>query len=399
MVKNRKIAFVFAAVCAFAFIAAMEIAFQSEDSVAGGDAPVLSLTVTPGGHVEYSINGSAPAKYTSKVTLQRGDDVVLTWKPDDGYEFDKCVGGGVNMSGGTGMTLINNNSDLILTVYFKPVDPLSVRFDYVPGVIWMWDHGEVEGIIWVASGETIKVNAVLQPGYAGTIVILVNGASYTANSAFTVSSSAVFTARGAALPPGVPDEYIVTFTGIGAVWSISGGHNEKITGNTVTLVSGTKIKVNAEPKEGYEGMPLIKAGTAAYKAGTEYEVNSNITFSVTGLQLKTYTLTFPKIDGVTWKYKGTTYDEFTATVSHGERISVEVIFEGDLTVMAGNEPYEPGTEIGVASNIVFAAVRQSDTANGDDTGGGGPIVMYAAVAAVIAIAGAAAAWFFFNRKP
>lgn len=80
--------------------------------------------------------------------------------------------------------------------YFKP-RMYSVTLEYEPGVEWTID-GEGMGTsakVKIAYGTEIKVNAKVLQGYEGTPVILKDGSSYTAGSAYKVTGDVSFSIK------------------------------------------------------------------------------------------------------------------------------------------------------------------------------------------------------------
>ena len=152
--------------------------------------------------------------------------------------------------------------------------------------------------------------------------------------------------------------YEVTFTETdGVAWFCDG---DEITDYTpLQIEAGTKIMVAADPKDGYVGTPAIKAGSATYNAGTNYYVNADVTFTVTGIQPEIKVM-FTVTPGVAWSCNGDpVLDGQYAVVGAGTKINVVATlktgFTGAITIKANGEPYTADTEYQVNEETTFTA--------------------------------------------
>jgi len=196
-----------------------------------------------------------------------------------------------------------------------------------------------------------------------------------------------------------PKQIEITFMGAGVDWKITpvSGGDPVQSGNKLTCNYGSKFKAEPQIKEGYEGTPTIKIGTTDYIAGTEYTVTTPVTFTVSGMSLKSYTVTFAKTDGVTWKVGSETLESGTKTFPHGTKIKVDTVlmekYEGTPAIKAGGAAYTANTDYEVKSDVTFTVSGVSAPSNG------GSIVLYLAIGAAALLVVGAVLWMFWFRKP
>jgi len=279
----------------------------------------------------------------------------------------------INLAGGSGYAKYSLDSGLNYTNYTAPIDGLDVgnevKIKAFANAGWQFDKWETPAVqtteeieIFVASSQTINL-------YFKVVKV------------------------------------DLLFMGAGVKWNlitVSGG-DPVIDGNKATYNFGAKIKVSTETEEGYEGTPVIKIGSDTYIAGTEYTVNNPVTFTVSGMSLKTYTVTFVKTDGVVWKVGTDSLESGTKVYSHGTKIKVNVEklegFAGTPEIKAGGNPYTANTDYEVKSNVSFTVTGVSGGSDKTESGGGSSIILFAAIGVVALLVVGAALWMFWFKKP
>jgi len=77
-----------------------------------------------------------------------------------------------------------------------------------------------------------------------------------------------------------PKQYNVTLSYLqGMTWVVDGVVQDGV----IQINYGTEIRVNAVVQPGFEGTPVLKAGTSNYNAGAAYKITEDVVFSATGV--------------------------------------------------------------------------------------------------------------------
>ncbi|AIZ56225.1 hypothetical protein Mpt1_c03280 [Candidatus Methanoplasma termitum] len=399
MKTNKKLISAFAVIGALVMLSVIFVAVQSADSNAeGAIVPVdevvkYDVTFELSAGITWKMGNVTIDNTNNPMNVDSGTKITVTVTLNQGYVGTPAItAGGSPYTAGTEYTVTS-------AVTFKVASGVEqgrvITFITDPGITWKYNGSPfTNSNITVETGKKITVDATVNDGYEGILAIMANGIPYSMGAEFPVNADITFMASGIH-----PKTFAVTFeANPGIVWKYNGN---PVTTSTVTVTYGTPpIKVTTGLKPGYEGTPIIKAGTATYTAGDDFTVASDVTFTASGVQLMVLTVTFKDTPGVTWVLDGENLVGSTTQITYGDKIKVNVTidhdFEGTPVIKAGTATYTAGDDFEVTSNVEFTVAGVSHI---DNNSGGNSTLMYVAIAVAVILIICLVLWYFLFRKP
>lgn len=328
----------------YSTVVASDLTLKAVFEVSGSTGPSTPDVPTPEVYnISVAVNGTNGTATASSTSVTAGDQVILTAKPNAGYQFVNWTLNGNVVSTDATYTFIPTASGEYVA-NFAPIT-YAIQASTADKNLGLIQIGETVGTGFATQTETVNHGSnvtmhaiVIDP----TLYRFVNWTSGTNVVStdnplrFTASANVNYVANFEAIPVVTP-QYTISVSaanGQGVVTATSGTNS----GASLTVDQGTQVTLTATPNEGYQFVNWTLGGVEV-STNAEYTVIANATEEyVANFALKTYTLTVGTSDKAmgraffsTGSGTGTGTGTGTGglvtekTVGHGESVTMEAV--------------------------------------------------------------------------
>jgi hypothetical protein len=174
----------------------------------------------------------------------------------------------------------------------------NVSFSYNAGADWTVNNVKygTSDSLQIKYGDSIKVNAEVLPGYAGTPVFNANGSSYAAGSPFIVADDTVFSVSGIITGP---REYKI------ALPNVEGYHVNAVSGYSSPVLPGASFSFTITVDDGHsmEGVNVLANKTSIRPTEGIYTISDINSDQTVTLSTKATVVIESDSDSVVFQYK------------------------------------------------------------------------------------------------